>query len=206
MQPLNSNSQCDHDDPATAPTRRPLRTRLCADIGADVHAAAQEFVGTTLFLTLAFGGVQASLAEVADSSSTTAGGGGAAGVTRVMYVALCFGFSLLVAAWLFFRVSGGLFNPNVAAALCLAGVIAPARCVLYCVAQLAGGIAAAALVYALTPGEIAFKCVSCFALDVWELRLMVWCGGAARSSRRGSTPRRASSSRRSRPRRCASRS
>ena len=76
-------------------------------------------------------------------------------VGRVSYVALCFGFALLVSAWLFFRVTGGLFNPNVSAALFLAGIISPVRFALYCVAQLAGGVAAAALVYALTPGPVA---------------------------------------------------
>jgi aquaporin related protein len=30
-----------------------------------------------------------------------------------MYIALVFGFSLAVNAWVFFRVSGGLFNPAV---------------------------------------------------------------------------------------------
>lgn len=154
MQPLNSNSQWDHDSSVAATKRRPLCARLFAEIGDDMHAAFQEFIGTTLFLTLAFGGVQASIAEVASADGSA---GGAAGVSRIMYVALCFGFSLLVSAWLFFRVTGGLFNPNVSTALFLTGIIGPVRFVLYCVAQLVGGIAAAALVYALTPGEIVFK-------------------------------------------------
>lgn len=29
------------------------------------------------------------------------------------YIALCFGFSLMVNVWVFYRVSGGLFNPAV---------------------------------------------------------------------------------------------
>lgn len=31
----------------------------------------------------------------------------------LLYIALCFGFSLMVNAWVFFRISGGLFNPAV---------------------------------------------------------------------------------------------
>jgi glycerol uptake facilitator-like aquaporin len=30
---------------------------------------------------------------------------------QLQYIALCFGFSLAVNAWVFFRISGGLFNP-----------------------------------------------------------------------------------------------
>lgn len=32
---------------------------------------------------------------------------------QLMYIALSFGFSLAVNAWVFYRVSGGLFNPAV---------------------------------------------------------------------------------------------
>lgn len=31
----------------------------------------------------------------------------------LMYISLIFGFSLMVNVWVFFRVSGGLFNPAV---------------------------------------------------------------------------------------------
>lgn len=148
-----------HGQPQPAPARPPpstttptARRGLSAGLKADLQAAALEFIGTTTFLTLAFGGVQASAAEDGSAGATVA-----TGVGRIMYLALCFGFALLVAAWLFFRVTGGLFNPNVSTALVLAGVIGPVRFVLYCAAQLAGGVAAAALVDALTPGPVASK-------------------------------------------------
>ncbi|THH21639.1 hypothetical protein EUX98_g8312 [Antrodiella citrinella] len=120
---------------------------LFSTFRADMHAALLEFVGTTFFLTSAFGGVQAISAEANES-------GGTSFVDRDMKIALSFGFSLLVAAWLFFRITGGLFNPQVSLALLLCGIIGPVRFVLYCVAQLVGGIAAAALVLALTPGPL----------------------------------------------------
>ena len=69
------------------------------------------------------------------------------------------GLSLLVSAWLFFRVTGGLFNPNISLALMLVGVIRPVRFVLYCVAQLLGAIAASGLLLALTPGPLSVKSV-----------------------------------------------
>ncbi len=33
--------------------------------------------------------------------------------SQLMYISLCFGFSLAVNAWVFYRISGGLFNPAV---------------------------------------------------------------------------------------------
>ncbi|TFK45807.1 aquaporin-like protein, partial [Heliocybe sulcata] len=115
-------------------------------IREDAYAALVEFVGTTFFLLLGLGGIQAATAATDAGGSST--------VEHVMYISLCMGFSLTVAAWLFYRVTGGLFNPNVSLALLLVGVIGPVRFVLYCLAQLAGGIAASALVLALTPGPL----------------------------------------------------
>jgi aquaporin related protein len=117
----------------------------------DCLAAAHEFVGTVVFLLLGLGGIQAAVAE--SESGTTP----SSSVELILYVSTSMGISLLVSAWLFFRVTGGLFNPNVSLALLLVGVIGPVRFVLYCIAQLLGGIAAAALILALTPGPLAFK-------------------------------------------------
>ncbi|KAI0661669.1 aquaporin-like protein [Cubamyces menziesii] len=126
----------------------PTRQSYFAAIKDDVCAALLEYVGTTFFLLLAYGGVQASQSEAFSSSQVS-------NIERDMYISLCFGFSLLSSAWLFYRVTGGLFNPDVSLALLLTGVIGPVRFVLYCIAQLLGGITAAAIIYALTPGPLA---------------------------------------------------
>ncbi|KAI0090359.1 aquaporin-like protein [Irpex rosettiformis] len=133
---------------------RPSKSGLFANIADDSQAALVEFFGTTTFLTLAFGGVQASAYEASVQGIPNFS------VDRVMYISLSFGLSLLVSAWLFFRVTGGLFNPNISLALLISGVIGPVRFVLYCIAQLVGGIAAAALVLALTPGALQSKYAS----------------------------------------------
>ncbi|GBE90132.1 hypothetical protein SCP_1801560 [Sparassis crispa] len=125
---------------------------LFATIRDDLLAALLEYIGTTVFLLLAFGGIQAAQGETFSSQNPS-------NIDHVMYIALSMGFSLLVSAWLFFRVTGGLFNPNVSLALLLTGIIGPVRFVLYCIAQLIGGITAAALVLALTPGPLASKFV-----------------------------------------------
>jgi len=140
MMPLRSRS-----DPSTDhQTRNQSKASTLVD---DLEAAFIEFSGTVLFLLIAFGGAQG--VSYASQSGTESP------IQKNMYIAAVFGLSLLVSAWLFFRATGGLFNPNVSVALLLAGVITPVRCVLYCIAQLIGGIAAAGLVLALLPGPLA---------------------------------------------------
>ncbi|KAI0358198.1 aquaporin-like protein [Trametes cingulata] len=124
------------------------RRGFFSEIRDDFTAALLEYVGTTFFLLLAFGGAQASQSEAAASGQSN-------NIERIMYISLSFGFSLLCSVWLFYRVTGGLFNPDVSLALLLTGVIGPVRFVLYCIAQLVGGITAAAIIYALTPGPLA---------------------------------------------------
>ncbi|KAH7919309.1 aquaporin-like protein [Leucogyrophana mollusca] len=121
---------------------------LLADFRQDCKAAALEFVGTTFFLLLGLGGIQAGAQEALVNSSNLNE------QVRVLYISTCMGLSLLISAWLFYRVTGGLFNPNVGLALLLVGVIKPVRFMLFSIAQLAGGIAASALILALTPGPL----------------------------------------------------
>lgn len=72
----------------------------------DIVAALGEFVGTTMFLFFAFTGT--AVAKIP-------AGAGSSGldISAQTYIALCFGFSLMVNVWIFYRVSGGLFNPAV---------------------------------------------------------------------------------------------
>lgn len=114
----------------------------------DLQAALLEFVGTTFFLLLGLGGIQAAALEGANNELT---------IERVLYISTSMGFSLLVSAWLFFRVTGGLFNPNISLALLLVGVIRPVKFVLYCIAQMLGAIAASGLLLALTPKPLSVK-------------------------------------------------
>lgn len=130
-----------------------------------ILAMVGEFVGTVLFLFFAYLG--ASVANVPDTSitgeSATANVGGSSTVTATVqapntsslqFIALSFGFSLTVNAWVFFRISGGLFNPAVSWALALVGVITPVRAVLLTISQFLGGITAAALIQAILPGPL----------------------------------------------------
>lgn len=84
----------------------------------ELVAMTAEFCGTFLFLFFAFGGTQvANTAAIADNAATA--GQQSNSITQtpntsvLLYISLIFGFSLMVNVWVFFRVSGGLFNPAV---------------------------------------------------------------------------------------------
>lgn len=85
---------------------------------------------------------------------TDAPGGGNANQT-VVFIALSYGFSLLIAAWVLYRVSGGLFNPAVTLGMVITGTLPPMRGLVLLPAQLLGGICAAAVVSVIIPVDIA---------------------------------------------------
>lgn len=78
-------------------------------LGSHLVAASGEFVGTFFFLWLGYGGQLMALTQAASPAGT---GGGASSET-VVFISLIYSFSLLVNAWAFYRISGGLFNPAV---------------------------------------------------------------------------------------------
>lgn len=68
--------------------------------------ALGEFCGTFMFLLLSFMGAQAAL----DNNPTTSG---KLDPSALLYIASSFGTALAVNVWVFYRVSGGMFNPAV---------------------------------------------------------------------------------------------
>jgi aquaporin rerated protein, other eukaryote len=113
---------------------------------------AGEYIGTTMFLFMGFTAAHiANLPQAAESSPL---GIQFLNTANLMFIALAFGISLVINAWIFFRVSGALFNPAISLALALAGVIKPLRAGLFVIAQTLGGMTAAALVNVLTPGKL----------------------------------------------------
>lgn len=104
-----------------------------------------EYVGTTLFLLIALGATNvANVPTTSVTGATTEGEQGttaaAVNTSSLLYIALAFGFSLAVNAWIFFRVSGGLFNPAVSWGMVLVGALTPLRGALLTVSQILGGI------------------------------------------------------------------
>ncbi|KAF1356235.1 aquaporin-like protein [Delphinella strobiligena] len=132
--------------------RLPLINRLPDSFRNHFIACCGEFVGTVLFLYFALSGTQ-----VANSVNSSAGLSVAetgSNPQQLQYIALCFGFSLAVNAWVFFRISGGLFNPAVTLGMCIIGALPWFRGCLLFVTQLLGGIVAAALVSCMFPGDL----------------------------------------------------
>lgn len=86
----------------------------------ELVAAAAEFAGTFMFLFFAFGGTQVANSGAEANEQVTEGQQrNDNSIARIpvtivlLYISLVFGFSLMVNVWVFFRVSGGLFNPAV---------------------------------------------------------------------------------------------
>jgi aquaporin related protein len=124
-----------------------LHNTLPINLYNHLIAAAAEFLGTTFFLFFALAGTQVAY-------STSASSNGSASASALLYTALIFGFSLTVNAWVFFRVTSGLFNPAITLGMCLLGTLKWSRGVVIFVTQVLAGICAAALVEALFPHRL----------------------------------------------------
>lgn len=136
--------------------RAALKRRL--QLKNNFVAFVSEFVGTLLFLFFSFG-----IATEASNARTATQGNGAESslsqnappdTSALLYSSLGFGFSLAVNAWIFYRVSGSLFNPAVTLALFLTGTLGWFQLIHLTIAQILGAIAAAALCDGLIPGPI----------------------------------------------------
>jgi aquaporin related protein len=112
-------------------------------------ATAGEFVGTFLFLLTAYLGHAMSVGFAPESAT----GGGNTNQT-VVFISLSYGFSLLIAAWTLYRISGGLFNPAITLGLVLTGNLTPLRGALFVPTQMIGAICAAAVVSVIIPVDI----------------------------------------------------
>ena len=91
--------------------RLPFIGRLPNKLRNHIVAGAGEFCGTFLFLFFAFSGTQ--IANAAAAAETASGQNSASlpqapNASVLLYIALAFGFSLMVNVWIFFRISGGM--------------------------------------------------------------------------------------------------
>ncbi|KAF2648269.1 aquaporin [Lophiostoma macrostomum CBS 122681] len=117
---------------------------------AHIVAATSEFVGTFFFLYFSF---MCQVMLHTQSSETSTQNGGTSSQQNI-FTALIYGFSLLVNAWAFYRISGGLFNPAVTVGLVLAGGVPAIRSLFLIPAQLLAAMCAAGLVSCMIPGDI----------------------------------------------------
>jgi len=119
----------------------------------DFVAMIGEFVGTTMFLFFAFAGTQVANIQTATTTTTTNATNGFSPIV-LLYTAVSFGFSLMVNVWIFFRISGGLFNPAVTLAMVMVKSLDYVRGSLLFLAQIGGSCLASVLVRALFPTKL----------------------------------------------------
>ncbi|KAF2032376.1 aquaporin [Setomelanomma holmii] len=119
-----------------------------------IVACVGEFVGTFMFLLFALGGTNVVNTAPAEGQNAVEL---SANPSKIMYIALVFGMSLAVNAWVFFRISGGLFNPAVTLGMMVVGATSYMRGALIIVSQILGGIAASAVVSAMMPNVLAVR-------------------------------------------------
>ncbi|KAH5733207.1 hypothetical protein HBI20_033600 [Parastagonospora nodorum] len=119
-----------------------------------IVACLGEFVGTFMFLLFALGGTNVVNTAPAQGANAT---DLAANPSKIMYISLVFGLALMVNAWVFFRISGGLFNPAVTLGMRLVGATAYMRGLLIIISQIIGGIAASAVVSGMMPNVLAVR-------------------------------------------------
>ncbi|KAK5123784.1 hypothetical protein LTR85_002420 [Meristemomyces frigidus] len=139
--------------PAEEILRLPFTMWMNSSMKNHFVAAVGEFVGTTMFLFIAFAGTQVANAGTTTSSQTTTNASTGFSPVVLMYISVCFGFSLMVNVWIFFRISGGLFNPAVTLGMVMVHSINFVRGFLLLAAQLAGAILASYIVSVLFPTE-----------------------------------------------------
>jgi aquaporin related protein len=150
----NRHEQLPHHHEKHVARRLSFLDFLPTSVKGHIVACVGEFVGTFMFLLFALGGtnvVNTAPAEGANAAELSAN------PSKIMYIALVFGMSLAVNAWVFFRISGGLFNPAVTFGMMVVGATSYLRGILVIVSQILGGIAASAVVLVMMPNELAVR-------------------------------------------------
>ena len=142
------------DTPDPFSMRLPLTMWMHSEAKNLFVAALGEWVGTTMFLFFAFAGTQvANAGSKTPAAATTTNATAGFDPVVMLYIAVSFGFSLMVNVWVFFRISGGLFNPAVTLALWAVRAVSAKRAVVLFLSQIVGSITASALVLAMFPTQ-----------------------------------------------------
>ncbi|KAF4967527.1 hypothetical protein FSARC_4912 [Fusarium sarcochroum] len=132
--------------------RLPLTQWMNSNFKNHFVASLGEFIGTTMFLFFAFAGTEVANIQAETSSRTTTGEStGGLNVSKLLYISIIFGFSLMVNVWVFFRISGGLFNPAVTVAMLMVKAISMTRAICLFLAQIFGSMLASVIVRFLFP-------------------------------------------------------
>ncbi|KAH9876231.1 hypothetical protein J1614_004110 [Plenodomus biglobosus] len=140
-----------YHEPAPVQQREPERPAYT--LRTEVTAFLGEFIGTFMFLSLAFSGTQIAL-NATNTGQLRSSEDRAPDVGKLLYISFAFGVSLAINVAIFADISGGKFNPAVTTALFITRQIGWHRAVQTIVSQLIAGMAAAGFVQALLPGPL----------------------------------------------------
>lgn len=123
-----------------------FRDKVPKAIQHDVVTMLSEFVGTFMYMLTALG-----CTNVVSASQPGKEKSDLADPAKLQFIALGWGMSIAVNAWVFYRISGSLFNPAVTLAMLLIRAVDPVRGILIVFGQIAGSIAASAVILGLLP-------------------------------------------------------
>ncbi|KAK8012109.1 serine/threonine protein kinase [Apiospora arundinis] len=126
-----------------------FRDRVPIGFQHNLVASMSEFVGTFFYMLTALGCTAVVNVPSKDGDNL------AANPAKLQFIALAWGMSIAVNAWVFFRISGGLFNPAVTLAMFLIRATGPIRALLTVAGQMLGSIAASAVIRSLLPNGTA---------------------------------------------------
>ncbi|KAH7389632.1 aquaporin-like protein [Phaeosphaeria sp. MPI-PUGE-AT-0046c] len=140
--------------PYHEPSTTPHKERPVFDLRAESTTFIGEFVGTFMFLSLAFAGTQIAVSDPGASRAGLQGPSTEPDVTKLLYIAFAFGVSLAINVAIFADISGAKFNPAVTMALFITGKIPWYRMPLAMISQIIAAMAAAGFIAALLPGPL----------------------------------------------------
>lgn len=95
----------------TTPPTVSLFRQMNSTVRGHIIAALAEFAGTFMFLFLGFGAAQVANEKIDTLRPLSQQPG--LSLLQISYISAVFGISLGVNVWIFYRVSGGQFNPAV---------------------------------------------------------------------------------------------
>lgn len=121
----------------------------------NIKELGAEFIGT---FWLVLGGCGAAVFAAARFADAGEAGGAVNMGIGYLGVSLAFGLTVFTGAYALGHISGGHFNPAVTLGLIMGGRFNPAKAVGYVIAQVAGAIVAALIIYLIASGQ-----------DGWEI-------------------------------------
>lgn len=112
-----------HEPSSAPPSEEPL-PKYHTTVRSEVAAFLGEFIGTFMFLFLAFTATQIAL-NAAGPQQLTSSDNPTPDVSKLIYIAFAFGVSLAINVAIFADISGGKFNPAVCSIGCFVHPLTP---------------------------------------------------------------------------------